>query len=108
MTAIEAPTSSTGRWAGSGTLAEVTPSNVAICAIKQAEDGQGLIVRLAEIARSGAKARLAISIPGWRVRQAWVCDGAERNAGAAPVENGRVTVRLAPFEVVSIRVALEG
>jgi alpha-mannosidase len=55
-----------------GSLCTVSPANVVIQAVKRAESGKGLIVRLREVA--GRSADAVLSLPIGRFKEAWSCN----------------------------------
>jgi alpha-mannosidase len=72
-------------------------------AVKVAEDGAGLIVRLYEAEGSRGPANLVTTLP---VRKAWIADLLENSQKALPVKDGKMRLELKPFEIVTIRFAL--
>ncbi|HOW69024.1 MAG TPA: polysaccharide lyase family protein [Phycisphaerae bacterium] len=82
-------------------LCEVQPSNVIITAVKPADDGKGVIVRVRETAGQATEAKVAVRFPG--VTRVTGCDLVERNRDALAVTNGQVTVKLAANAMAAIR-----
>ena len=74
----------------------VEPASVAVTAVKRAEDGNGLIVRLVEMSGEQATARLTT---GFAVREAYACDLMEKDL--APVRLDALA--FAPCEIVTLR-----
>jgi hypothetical protein len=87
-----------------GSFAGMAPDNAAITAIKRADDGQGVILRVAEIAGLETRAVVSLSLPGRKIGEAVFCDGRETGIGPASVENGGIRIDLAPFQVRAVRV----
>lgn len=88
------------------TFIQCEPPGVIVETLKQAEDGQGLIVRLYESRRSRGPVTLTTTLP---IAQAWRCDLLEQDqpAGADPLEiDGRcLRFNILPFEIVTLRLA---
>ena len=93
------PAAGRGTLPSQGSLLEVTPSSVRVSAVKFAEDGSGVVVRLYNIDDRPVGARLRFNEPYERVEMATLD---ERPLGEAPVRNGRVELRLKPGEIVSL------
>lgn len=90
-TAVDAPAAS---------FASVDRDHVVIEAIKRAEDGDGLILRLWECEGARAPSRLRLA-GAWRVS---ACDLLERDQGPIePAADGAYPLALGPFEIVSLR-----
>ncbi|MDF2717968.1 MAG: alpha-mannosidase, partial [Paenibacillus sp.] len=81
---------------------QLSHPNVMVEAVKKAEDGDDLIVRLYETAGSRVHAALR---PGFAVREAWHCDLMERKLDAVPVQDGEIGLAFAPFDVLTLRLA---
>ena len=78
-------------------------SNVALITWKAAEDGNGSILRLAEIA--GKQTQASIEFPSAQLLSAQLCSGVEDPGEALPLENEHVVkLSMKPFEVVSLRI----
>ncbi|MDY4219502.1 MAG: glycoside hydrolase family 38 C-terminal domain-containing protein [Candidatus Faecousia sp.] len=76
----------------------------ALSAVKTAEDGQGLIVRLAALSLT-EPASLTLALPG--LRAAAFVDLAEQPLGPCPVEAEQAAFTLAPGQVKSLRLETE-
>jgi alpha-mannosidase len=76
--------------------------NAIIEAIKVAEDGDALIVRLYEATGARGAVTLTTSLP---VRHAWSSDLLENNLKPLPLKNGRIRLDLQPFEIVTLKFA---
>lgn len=87
-------------------LCEVQPANVILTAIKPADDGKGVIVRMRETAGQATEAKVTARFPG--VSRVMGCDLVERNKQTLPVNDGRVTVKLAANAIATIRLETGG
>ena len=89
-------------------LVHARTPHVVIETIKQAEDGQGLILRFYEAFRTRGPVELVFAAP---VRAAWRCNLLEENEAQLDVQDGHVLrLQVRPFEIVTLRVEfkLEG
>jgi hypothetical protein len=84
---------------------DVAGENVALITWKQAENGEGTILRLQEIA--GAPAESRISLPRSGISSAELCSGVEANLRSLPVENNAVRLTFTPFEVLTVRLKIK-
>jgi alpha-mannosidase len=75
-------------------------ANVIIEAIKVAEDGDGLVVRLYETSGARGPVTLTTSLP---LRKVWMADLLENNLKSLPFAKGRVRLDLQPFEIVTLK-----
>ena len=74
--------------------------NVAITSVKRSEDGNALILRLNEYrGRSGIA---EITVPDW-AETVEKTNLLERNGIMLPVQNGKVTVDIRPFEIATLK-----
>lgn len=89
--------------AGTFTFLSVDHPSVMVEALKRAEDGDDLIVRLYET--SGTRVRAAIR-PGFEFREAWVADLMERKLDAIAAVEGELSLDFAPFEVLTVRLSI--
>ncbi len=69
-------------------------------AVKRAEDGEGLVVRLVERTNALARGRLTFDRP---VKRAWSTNLLEENETELEVEDGAVRFEARPYEIVTIR-----
>jgi alpha-mannosidase len=76
--------------------------NVIIEAVKLAEDGGALIVRLYEAAGARGAVTLTTMLP---VGKAWLADLMENEIRKVPIKNGRIQLDLSPFEIVTLKLA---
>lgn len=86
---------------GEGFL-EMTGQDVALVTWKEAEDENGTILRLREIA--GKAGETVIRFPHSSIASAQLCSGVEDNLHALPVDDNSVRVSFQPFEVVTVRI----
>jgi alpha-mannosidase len=75
---------------------------LALEAVKLAEDGRGLIVRLVERLGGRTAGRIALDRP---IRRAWTCNLMEENEGRLAVEDGSVALAAGPYEILTLRLA---
>ncbi|MCA0758160.1 alpha-mannosidase [Paenibacillus sp. N4] len=94
------PVSAAAMLPGAQSFLNTGHPNVMIEAVKKAEDGDDLVIRLYETA--GARAEAALG-SGFGFREAWEADLMERKLGALPAEGGRVPLTFAPFEIKTLR-----
>ena len=91
--------------AGQGPLAqswiEVSQPGVIVETVKQAEDGQGLILRLYESTRAACTVSLRLGIPFSRVEET---DLLERSLHELTVSGSEIELAFNPFEIKTIRV----
>ncbi len=74
--------------------------NVIIETVKQAEDGQGIIVRLYENQRSRGQVNLTCGFP---VQHAFITNLLEENEQELPVHENEVRFAIKPFEIITLR-----
>ena len=72
-------------------------------AVKVAEDGEGIIVRLYEAEGGRGPCRLFTSLP---LRKAWRASLLEKPEEAFPIVDGALSLDLKPFEIVTIRFSI--
>src|SRR5207248_3261289 len=87
--------------AGTGFL-ETSADDIALITWKQAEGGNGTILRLAETA--GHASETTIRFPRSNIASARLCSGVEVDTDNLPVQDNSVRVNLRPFEVLTVRV----
>ncbi len=93
----------TGPLPAEASFLEVDAPNVIVEAIKQAEDGDAVIVRLYEAAHAAARATLRFGRDVTAVEEA---DLMERPLRDLPCEGNAVELEFAPFEIKTLRVTL--
>jgi len=84
-------------------LIETNRDDVVVSAVKTAERGEGIVLRLTSFAPFGTSATI-----GWRgraIRRAWLCDALERDLAALEIVEGRTIVSM-PFAIASVRLML--
>lgn len=81
-------------------LASVNAANVVIETIKQAEDGNGVVVRMYESENALTKAKVKVDTDFTR---AYVCNLLEEVEQEAEVAGREVSVTLKPYEVVTLK-----
>ena len=82
----------------------VSPARVFIGALKQAEDGEGYILRLHETHGQACRAEVILDRP---IGAACEMDAAEMTVGQPLVPQGaRLAVELKPYELKTIRLSL--
>jgi alpha-mannosidase len=81
-------------------LVSVSQPHVVIETVKQAEDGDGIIVRLYESQRQ----RGAVSLTtGFSLQQAWLVNLLEENQSPLAAKDNRVEFSIRPFQIVTLR-----
>lgn len=90
---------------GEGSLAEVAPDNLIITAVKGAEDGNGLVFRIMEIAGRESEGRL--TLPWMTVGSATEGSSVETTGRALGHDAHRVSFRLKAHEVLTMRIAAQ-
>ena len=81
---------------------QVSRPNVIIEAIKLAEDGGAIIVRLYEAAGARGAVTLTTTLP---VEKAWLADLMENELEKVALKNGKLQLDLKPFEIVTLKFA---
>jgi len=89
----------------SRSLVSVDAPNVVIETVKQAEDGQGLIVRLYENERCRGPATLRTGFP---LAKAYRCTLLEEDEAPLPVVQNEVRVRVTPYQIMTLRLIPAG
>lgn len=91
-----------GAVAGEGGLLELDRQGVSVEAVKWADDGDGVIVRLCEVHGSRGPLQLRLNVPHGPV---WRTDLLERNSDPVDGAGAQVRLTLRPFELVTLRFA---
>jgi hypothetical protein len=91
-----------GNLPASGGLVTLEPSNLILAAVKQAEDGQGLIVRWYDSAGVDTTARLRFGFDVASARLTNAVEAADR--GPLPVRGREVAVKTPAYRMMTIRV----
>jgi alpha-mannosidase len=84
----------------SGSLVSVDAPNVVIETVKQAEDGNGIVVRMYEDQRNRGKVRVKAGFP---LAEAWHCNLLEHNETQLEVVDGQVQLEVTPYQIISLR-----
>lgn len=79
--------------------ADVSHDNVVIETIKQAEAGDGVVIRMYESENSYTKAKLTVNAA---FEKAYICNLLEEAESDAPVSGNCIDVVLKPYEVVTV------
>ncbi|KAA3663524.1 MAG: alpha-mannosidase [Chloroflexi bacterium] len=87
----------------SASLLSVNVNNVIIETVKQAEDGNGLIVRLYENERSRGPVTVTTSFP---IRAAYRCNLLEENQAVLDVSEKSVRLPIKPYQIATLRLEL--
>ncbi len=103
LLALETPPGQPGTLPAAGSLLAVAPASVQLAAVKAAEEGDALVIRLVEM--HGAPATATLTLP-WPIRAAVRTDLLERplDAPAPTVTGPTLTVPLRAREIVTLRV----
>ncbi|UVI27583.1 alpha-mannosidase [Paenibacillus spongiae] len=83
---------------------QISHPNVMVEAVKQAEDGDDVIIRLYETAGAHAKTRLHT---GFDLNEAWLTDLMEETIGPLAHSDGSVELSFTPFEIQTVRLRLQ-
>lgn len=87
-------------------LASVSTTQVDVRAVKKAEDGEHLIVRLHELLGRDAK-DVVLTMAG-PIASAWEVDGQERRIGDAVVRDGELAFQMKPYALRAFGITLGG
>jgi len=90
-----------GSLSASHSLCQIHQPNVLLLALKQAEDGDGLIVRLMEV--EGKDSEVMVRLPFLMIKRAYQANLAEENEKVLPSQQHGVVVRVKPFGIMTIR-----
>jgi alpha-mannosidase len=80
----------------------VFPANVVMTGMKQAEEGEELIVRLVEVEGKETTATIKLPINANSVRRLDLIEFPLKNATAASIQGKSVTIKLRPHEIVTL------
>lgn len=86
-------------------ILQVNTSQVDIRAIKKAESGKEIIIRLQELFGKDAS-KVEVSMV-WKITSAFEVDGQERKIGDATINNGKLTVDLTKYAIRSFAIQIE-
>ncbi len=87
-----------------GRFFEIDASSAEVTAFKEAEDGNGFILRLRET--EGRKATARLRSPVFRIAAAYLANGVEDNKSPLAVKESGVEIPLAPHEFTTLRLVL--
>lgn len=90
----------TGRVPGSGQVVRVDRPGVSVEAVKRAEDGDGVVLRLCEV--HGVRGPVRVDV-GWSFASVARSDLLERPLEQISHDGSTVTLQLRPFELVTLR-----
>jgi alpha-mannosidase len=79
-------------------------SNVIIETIKQAEDGNGIIVRLYESQRKRGQVKVKA---GGEIESAWETNLLEEDQSQLQIESGEVILNLRPYQIMTLRLKMK-
>ena len=79
----------------------IEPASVLLTAVKPADDGRGLIVRLRETAGRRTEVRVHVGFDG--VKRAWRCDLIERDIEPVELRDGTVSLMLDANRMTVVR-----
>ena len=85
-------------------LVSCDSSNVIIETIKQAEDGDGIIVRLYESQRKRGQVKVQV---GGEVESAWETNLLEENQAELEIESNQVILNVRPYQIMTLRLKLK-
>jgi len=80
----------------------IEPSHVTLTAVKKAEDSHALVLHLYEWA--GQAGEVSITVPPGFTNASQANLMEESDGPALPVENGKISVAIRPYQIVAIKV----
>lgn len=86
----------------SQSFCQVQPANVELTALKPADDGKGIIVRIRETAGRDSDVEIQLGLPG--ITKASQCDLVERVRDSAPMEGSRIRTKISANAMATYRV----
>ncbi len=89
------------KWPAARSLCRVEPDSVIVSAIKRANDGKGLIIRLRETAGRETNVQVITDFGG--AKQAASCDLVERTQQPLPLSEGRISLKIGANAMATIR-----
>jgi alpha-mannosidase len=87
--------------AGGASLVEIAPANVVVSALKGAEDGDGIVLRVQEVAGRAADGR--ITLPLISIASAYEANGVEVPGKNLEADDHSVRFSIKPHQVLTIR-----
>jgi alpha-mannosidase len=85
-------------------MVSVSSPNVIIETIKQAEDGDGIIVRLYESQRKRGQVKVRV---GGGIESAWETNLLEEDQSQLQVESNQVILNLRPYQIMTLRLKMK-
>jgi len=79
----------------------VNADNVMVCSVKKAEDSDNSIIRLFETLGHPANVALALDTP---IAKAWTINMIEDRQESLPVDDGKISFSLKPYEIYTVEV----
>ena len=83
-----------------GSLVSVNSANVTIETVKQAEDGNGIIVRLYENHQNRGKVTVTA---GFDLAEAYHCNLLEENESQLEISDNQITMPIRPYQIATLR-----
>jgi alpha-mannosidase len=90
-----------GELAAEHSFVQLQPDNLILTAMKNSEDGSGLVFRFYEWAGKAGDAKLSFSS---KAESASETNLMEKTIGPLPVRNGQITVSTKPYEIKTVKV----
>jgi len=90
-----------GRLEGNGSFAQIDKSNVLILTVKQAEDEDGIIIRLIET--EGQTVDATITLPYLSIDKAYLTNLVEENVKEVGFSEHKISVPVKAFGIVTVR-----
>jgi alpha-mannosidase len=87
----------------SASFMDIDQANIVLVTWKLAEDGNGMILRLLEVAGRAGDAHVQITHA--KVQSAWSCDAMEQKGDSLPVSEHGFSFAFKPFQIITVRVA---
>ena len=86
-----------------GDLLRVRAENVIVETVKQAEDGDGIVIRLYEA--YGKRTRTAVETPILAGKQLWACGCMENRLQELKHDGERAEITIKPYEILTLRIS---
>jgi hypothetical protein len=84
-----------------GAFINVPDDNLVLTALKQAEDGNGLILRFLDL--GGAERNVTVSAPLLKIEKIFLADGVERDLRELPANANSFSFAIKPHEIITVR-----
>lgn len=78
--------------------------NIVVDTIKQSEDGKSVIIRLYESSNTRSKGVLTFGFPIYRAVR---CDMIEREESEITIEEGKLSITMKPFEIMTLKIVID-